>query len=151
MRNPVIFASLALLLADQAAATEVWTCSAEQATGFLYDEESNSWAPSTFDVDGAKYSIERPNRNSAAAWEVYRLSPGKKPSMLFYCIDEIDRAGFLFCNGPTEEFRFNAEGLRYQRVSQLGFYNELPNLPSLAVLSGSDRPFIEIGTCTVEE
>jgi hypothetical protein len=70
---------------------------------------------------------------------------GATDSFPLFCKDDFNGAGYLFCSGIGDEFRFNRGTLRFVHSFNFGCIDP-PD--SFWGKEGEATPFIEIGKCS---
>ena len=121
--------------------TDSFLCIADQSIGFVFDEVSKTWFPTTFDVGDRKYNVAR-SKDERHKWAVQRVGMNRP---LMYCNDDFggdDR--MLACDATDPSFYLDVKTLRFTSAKVHGYI-----LPSGKDYSEGDlAPYIEIGKCS---
>lgn len=142
VRLGVVLIGLAILGYGEVSGQEKYLCVSDRSTGFRYDESSKSWEQARFKAN-RKYIISKSD-DKEYTFKVIRIGENYP---ICYCMQGFNEPGYLFCQGPGGDFRFNKKNGRYILIYSIGYYNVLPDSMFLTD-ENSDTPFIEIGKCS---
>jgi hypothetical protein len=133
-----------------------YLCVAEQATGFIFDAQSDRWKATRFNIENGRYILklysEPEPLPEGAAGHVYGevrqvgLEIGK--GFFTLCPDGFDENGRITCAAPAlvQKFRMDANTLRYYLT--VGGESLLSaTLPDTAAGQQAASVAIEIGSC----
>lgn len=133
--------ALFLLLWPLYAHSEQYLCVPEKITGFAYHPKTKEWDYAKFRPD-FKYVIAPAKGNFT-----FSLAKVGEQHPTGGCKDGFNDAGFLFCEIPDGDFKFNKKNGRYLMVFDMGYY--LVGAGNWAEKDeDSGSPAIQIGKCS---
>jgi hypothetical protein len=110
--------------------------------GFVFNMTSKNWEHATFKAN-SKYVMSKPEDGSSA----FVVREIGKSFPIAICKKDFYEAGFLFCDGPSGEFKFNRINGRYISTYLMGYFNVVPSVNEITDAT-SDTPNVEIGKCS---
>ncbi len=108
--------SVLLLLMPIYAHSEQYLCTPDKITGFSYSSKEKQWVYANFKKD-FQYVIT-PTK-SEFAFSLVKVGDRNSTGG---CKEGFNDAGFLFCEIPEGDFKFNKKNGRYLMVSDMGYY-----------------------------
>lgn len=143
-------AVLVLILSESTFADSL-VCVAEQANGFVYDQENNTWKVSSFSVENRSYLVSPADENNIfikALKYDYEIKDISSQKSIIHCkaVKEIDsnlETGLILCLGSFgASFNIDKGSGRYVRSEPSGYVTKKTK-------SGTgDGPYMEIGKCS---
>ena len=128
-------------------------CSAERASGFVYDKESETWVASDFSTPHRKYLVTPANQNDIVAralnydYEI-RDAESSKPVILCKSVrypDSNEETGLILCRGSFgASFNIDTGTGRYIRAQPAGYVTQQASTET------TETPYMEIGNCRKE-
>ena len=145
-------AALALFCSHAAFAGSL-VCSAERASGFVYDKQSQTWVSSNLPVAEKTYLVSPANENDIVASALkydYEIREAGSSNTVIHCkairfSDSNDETGLIMCRGSSgASFNIDTQTGRYIRSQPTGY------LTRLASTAADDNPYMEIGSCSAK-
>ena len=142
-------AALALFCSHAAFAGSL-VCSAERASGFVYDKQNQAWTASNFPVAEKTYLVKPANENDIVASALkydYEIREAGSSKTVIHCKsikipDSNEETGLIMCRGSSgASFNIDTKTGRYIRSQPTGY------LTRLASTAADDTPYMEIGSC----
>ena len=128
-----------------------YLCEAEQASGFVYDLDNETWQASTFSIVDKKYLIAPADADNvfvkALSYD-YEVKNLDSSTPIIHCktvrlIDSNEETGLITCRGSDgASFSFDKRNGRFIRSQPSGY------VTSKADVKTSPGPFMEIGKCS---
>ena len=130
--NMRLVALILILIAPTWAVAEKFICIAEAATGFYYNDDSNTWENTKINVDSSKYLVSFTEKTVSQF--------GKEGYMHDECFFIfIEETKVFFCNDGFGEFQMGEKSMKYLKTSPYYDY---------AMGENSGTPNIQRGTCS---
>lgn len=142
-------AVLAMVFSGSTAA-ESLSCVAERASGFVYDEQSESWQTIGFSVENRQYLVSPANQDDIIARALkydYQITEAGSSKPVIHCravklADSNQETGLIMCKGAFgASFNIDREAGRYIRSQPNGYVTRQASTQS------ADGPYMEIGSC----
>ena len=145
--------ALSALLISAAASAESLYCSAESASGFVFDAQAQTWKVSSFPVEKRQYRVAPANEDDIFAKALkydYEVRDAVSSKPVIHCKtvrlpDSNEETGLIICKGSFgASFNIDKQTGRYIRSQPTGYVTRQ------AGTQGEDGPFMEIGNCSPE-
>jgi len=142
-------AILALVISETAAA-ETLFCTAERASGFVYDPAEQTWKASSLSVEHRQYRVAPANEDdlvSRALKYDYQVTDAGSSKPVIQCKsvkypDSNETTGLILCRGSLgASFNIDTQTGRYVRAQPSGYVTRQASMDS------GEGPYIEIGNC----
>ena len=128
-----------------------YLCEAEQASGFVYDKENNTWEAASFPVENKQYLVSPTKTDdiiSKALKYDYRIEERVSAKPVINCktikvADSNEETGLILCRGSFgASFNFDTRNGKYIRSQLTGYVINTTGSPA------ENLPYIEIGNCS---
>ena len=140
-----------VILGSGHARADSYLCEAEQASGFVYDLENQTWQASTFSMVGKKYLIAPADTNNvfikALSYD-YEVKPLDSSEPIIHCkavrlTDSNEETGLVSCRSAKDaSFSFDKRSGRFIRSQPAGY------VTVKTAAEAGDGPYMEIGKCS---
>ena len=142
--------SALVIVFSGSAQAESLVCVAESASGFVYDENAETWKVSTLAVEERKYLVAPANEDNIFVQALhydYEITETDSAKPVIHCKtvkfpDSNEETGFIMCKGPFgTSFNIDKVTGRYIRSETTGY------MERHASSASGDGPYMEIGNC----
>ena len=143
-------AALVLILSESAYA-DSFVCVAEQANGFVYDQENKTWKVSSLSVENRKYLVSPTDENDIFIKALnfdYKIKNVSSPKPIIHCnaikkTDSNQETGLILCRGSFgASFNIDKGSGRYIRTQLSGYVTKKTSSET------GVGPYMEIGNCS---
>lgn len=134
-----------------AASAEALFCTAERASGFIYDPADQSWEVSTLSVEHRQYLVAPANEDNLFARALkydYEVKDAGSSKPIIHCKslkypDSNEETGLIMCKGSFgASFNIDKQSGRYVRA-HTGY-----SFTRQTSAEATEGPYMEIGNCT---
>ena len=145
--------AVAVLLYPGHSHADSYFCEAEQASGFVYDLENQSWEASTFSIVDRKYLIAPADTDNVfirALKYDYAVKTPDSAQPIIHCkavklADSNEETGLITCRGSEgASFSFDQRSGRFIRSQPAGY----SPLKTGSETKPGGGPYMEIGKCS---
>lgn len=149
---PVCLVALAVFFSGSIHA-ESLVCTADRASGFVYDKQSQQWVAADFSTEERKYRVMSANEDDIFAQALkydYEVINARSSAPVVYCKsvkypDSNEKTGLIMCRGAFGAiFNIDTTTGRYIRTQPTGYVTQQ------ASTGAEDTPYMEIGNCRQE-
>lgn len=139
-----------ILVISESTYADTLSCVAERASGFVYDEQSESWQATVFSIENRKYLVQPANEDDIVASALkydYEVKDAGSAKSVILCKsiklpDTNQETGLIMCKGPFGgTFNIDKVTGRYIRSQTTGYVTRQ------ASTSPGNGPYLEIGSC----
>jgi len=125
-------------------------CAAEQASGFVYDQQTDAWKVSSMPVEQRQYRVTPANQDDLVARALkydYEVTDAATSKPVIHCKaikfeDSNDETGLILCRGAYGAiFNIDRDSGRYVRSQPSGYVTRQ------ASTREEEGPYMEIGNC----
>ena len=150
-RDAVRWLAVLALVFSATASPQALFCKAEQASGFVYDPEDQSWKVSSFPVEHRRYLVAPANADNLVARALrydYEVQDARSSKSVVQCRavrlpDSNEETGLIICKGSFgASFNIDRHSGRYVRAQTGGYVTRQVNTET------TQGPYLEIGSCT---
>ena len=147
------FLVLLILAFSQSSYADSYLCEAERASGFVFDQENNTWEASEFPIEHRKYLVSRTDGKNIFVKALkydYEIKKVDSQQPIIHCkalkfADSNQETGLVSCRGPSgASFSFDKTSGRYIRSQPTGYVTMKTNSDQ------GNGPYIEIGNCSLK-
>jgi hypothetical protein len=118
-----------------------WLCVADRSTGFEYNEYSEQWKQTKFDVEQFKYIVGPKNLENQYKYHITQLGNN---DALANCLEGFNAKGELYCKGAINDgsdvitvFNMSKKHGRFVMSQAFGYFAD-----------NTDSPLVTIGQCS---
>lgn len=140
-----------VLVFSQSLYADSYLCEAERASGFVYDQENETWKASEFSIENRKYLVSRTDGSNIFVKALkydYEIKKVNSQQPIIHCrayrfTDSNEETGLVICRGPSgASFNFDKRSGRYIRSQPTGYVTRKTNSDT------GNGPYMEIGNCS---
>jgi len=143
--------AILVLVLSESTYADSFVCVAELASGFVYDQENETWKVSSISVENRKYLVLPTDENDIFIKALkfdYEIKNVNSPKPIIHCkaIKETDsnqETGLILCRGSFgASFNIDKGSGRYIRSQPSGYVTKKAGSET------GDGPYMEIGNCS---
>ncbi|HKJ53418.1 MAG TPA: hypothetical protein VKB27_18130 [Gammaproteobacteria bacterium] len=149
--NAIRWLAVLAVVFSETAFPQALFCTAEQASGFVYDPEDQSWKTSSLPVEDRRYLVSPANDDNLVARALkfdYEVTDADSSKAVIQCRavrlpDSNEETGLIMCKGSFgASFNIDRQSGRYVRAQTEGYVTRQTSTQK------TQGPYLEIGNCT---
>jgi hypothetical protein len=151
--NAIRWLALLAVVFSETAFPQALLCTAEQASGFVYDPDDQSWQASSLPVEHRRYLVAPANADNLVARALkydYEVTDAESSKPVIQCKsvrlpDSNEETGLIMCKGSFgASFNIDRRNGRYVRAHTDGYVTRQASTKT------TQGPYLEIGNCAPE-